>query len=361
MFAIAFYDRCRRRLTLIRDRLGKKPLYVGRTGDTLFFGSQPKSFYQHPDWSPEIDRKSVAALMRFGFIPAPRSIYNGIETLRPAERVDIVDGKVVARKLYWNIRANAAAAQRDPYDLSDAEAVAELEALLSESTRLRMISDVPLGAFLSGGIDSSAIVAMMKIHSTRPVKTFSIGFDEAAHDESRHAAAVAAHLGTEHHELVVKPADALATIPLIPDIFDEPFADASQVPTYLLCKLAREDVEVVLTGDGGDELFAGYTRYTIANEVLAGTRRIPDTMRPLVIAALRRTPDAVWRMIQPLVPRRFGQSPLAERAKMLAEQIRLRRRRAFVPKSRWPVARARTPGKRGPIRGCLDLDRGAQK
>jgi asparagine synthase (glutamine-hydrolysing) len=318
MFAIAYYDRSSRRLTLIRDRLGKKPLYFGTCGGTLFFGSQPKAFFEHPDWSPEIDRKSVAAFMRFGYVPAPRSIYADLESLRPAERIDIVDGRVASRELYWNIRKIAAAAQRNPLQLSDGDAKARLDVILGEAVRQRMVSDVPLGAFLSGGIDSSTIAALMQRGSGQPVKTFSIGFEEAEYDESKHAAAIARHLGTDHHELIVRPADALATIPLIPDHYDEPFADASQVPTYLLCKLTRGHVTVALSGDGGDELFAGYTRYLIANEVISGTRAIPRALKPTAIAVLNHIPNVVWRGLEPLVPKRYGRTPLAGRARKLA-------------------------------------------
>lgn len=321
MFAIAFYDRSTRRLTLIRDRLGKKPLYFGVLGGTLFFGSQPKSFFAHPGWSPEIDRGAVAAFMRFGYVPAPRSIYKGLECLRPAERIDIVDGKIASRALYWDIRKIAAKAQRPPLALTVTEAKQRLESLLAEAVSQRMVSDVPLGAFLSGGIDSSTIAALMQRASSRPVKTFSIGFEEAEYDESRHAVAVAKHLGTDHHQLVVRPEDALATIPLMPEYFDEPFADASQVPTYLLCKLTRGHVTVALSGDGGDELFAGYPSYRIAPEILAGTRVIPQVLRPAAIAFLRHTPDVLWRGLEPLVPRRFGRSPLAGRAKKLANLL----------------------------------------
>ncbi|EIC22545.1 asparagine synthase (glutamine-hydrolyzing) [Thiorhodovibrio frisius] len=317
MFAIAFYRRESRRLTLIRDRLGKKPLYFGKVRGTVFFGSQPKSFFAHPSWSPEIDRKSVAAFMRWGYVPAPRSIYRGVESLRPAERIDIVAGDVVHRSQYWNIRHIAARAQRSPNRLSDVEVKARFEALLEEAVKVRMVSDVPLGAFLSGGIDSSTIAALMQKNASRPIKTFSIGFDEAEYDESKHAAAVARHLGTEHQELVVRPEDALNAIPLMPDYFDEPFADASQVPTYLLSKLARQDVTVALSGDGGDELLAGYPRYRIANETLANTRRIPKALRAVAAAMLQNTPNAVWQCLQPILPRRHGISPLAGRAKRL--------------------------------------------
>lgn len=346
MFAIAWYDRRNGRLTLIRDRLGKKPLYFGTVGDTLFFGSQPKSFFQHPDWKPEVDRSSVAAFMRYGYLPAPRSIYRGLEILRPAERVDIEGGCIAARGLYWDVRKLAAAAQSKPHQLSDAEAKGELETRMREAVRQRLVSDVPLGAFLSGGIDSSTITALMQKESSRPVKTFSIGFDEAEYDESKHAAAIAKHLGTEHHELVVRPADALDVIPRMAEYYDEPFADASQVPTYLLCKLTRQHVTVALSGDGGDELLAGYSRYRIANEILAGTRTIPRALRPAAARFIERMPDTVWQNLEPLVPKRYGSSPLAQRVRKLADLLDLgAEERVFQGiVGQWPEPNRLVPG-----------------
>jgi asparagine synthase (glutamine-hydrolysing) len=321
MFAIAWFDRRNRRLTLVRDRLGKKPLYFGKVGGIFFFGSQPKSFFAHPCWEPKIDRTSVAAFMRYGYIPSPRSIYAGIESLRPAECVHVVSGRAETRRLYWNVREIAAEAQRSTRRVGDAEVKAEFTAILSDAIKQRLVSDVPLGAFLSGGIDSSTIVALMQNMHSRPIKTFSIGFEEAEYDESRHAAAVARHLGTEHHELIVRPDDAFASVPSISDYYDEPFADPSQVPTYLLCKLTRQHVTVSLTGDGGDELLAGYTRYRLAKEVLARIRAIPRAFRPQVAGLLHSIPEGVWRRLQPFVPRRYGSSPLAGRIDRLARLI----------------------------------------
>lgn len=313
MFAIALWDRQERGLSLIRDRLGKKPLYYGKVGATFFFGSQPKSFFPHPDWHAEIDRDSLTAFMRFGYVPAPRSIFKGLASVRPGEWVEVRDGQVAARRLYWDARAKAAAALAEPMQLEDDEAVERFEALLSGAVARRLLSDVPLGAFLSGGIDSSTVVALMQAGSTSRVKTFSIGFNESAYDESRHARAVAEHLGTEHHELRVSPREAIDAIPAMPLYYDEPFADGSQVPTYLLSKLTREHVTVALSGDGGDELLAGYSRYRIAQDIARAIRAIPASLRPTVASAIRSTPDAAWRMLEPLVPRRLGQSPLSAR------------------------------------------------
>lgn len=313
MFAIVLWDRHERRLSLIRDRLGKKPLYYGRVGPTFFFGSQPKSFFPHPDWRAEIDRDSLTAFMRFGYVPAPRSIFKGLASVRPGECVEIKDGEVVGRRLYWDARAKAAAALAQPIVLGDDEAIARFETLLSGAVRRRLLSDVPLGAFLSGGVDSSAVVALMQASSAARVKTFSIGFEESAYDESRHARAVAEHLGTDHHELRVSPREAIDAIPAMPLYYDEPFADGSQVPTYLLSKLTREHVTVALSGDGGDELLAGYSRYRIAQDIARAIRVVPAPLRPAVAGAIRGTPDAAWRMLEPLVPRRLGQSPLSAR------------------------------------------------
>ncbi len=313
MFAIALWDRQSRSLSLIRDRLGKKPLYFGRLGRTFFFGSQPKSFFPHPDWRAEIDRDSLTAFMRFGYVPAPRSIFKGLVSVRPGEWVEVRGGEVVARRLYWDARAIAAAALAEPMELVDEEAVARFQTLLSGAVARRLISDVPLGAFLSGGVDSSAVVALMQANSTARVKTFSIGFNEGAYDESRHARAVAEHLGTDHHELRVSPREAIDAIPAMPLYYDEPFADGSQIPTYLLSKLTREHVTVALSGDGGDELLAGYTRYRTGRDIARVIRAIPAALRPGVASAIRGAPAAVWRLLEPLVPGRLGQSPLSAR------------------------------------------------
>ena len=313
MFAIALWDRQSRSLSLIRDRLGKKPLYFGRLGRTFFFGSQPKSFFPHPDWRGEIDRDSLTAFMRFGYVPAPRSIFKGLVSVRPGEWVEVRGGEVVARRLYWDARAVAAAALAEPMELVDEEAIARFQTLLSGAVARRLVSDVPLGAFLSGGVDSSAVVALMQANSTARVKTFSIGFNEGAYDESRHARAVAEHLGTDHHELRVSPREAIDAIPAMPLYYDEPFADGSQIPTYLLSKLTREHVTVALSGDGGDELLAGYTRYRTGRDIARVIRAIPAALRPGVAGAIRGAPAAVWRLLEPLVPGRLGQSPLSAR------------------------------------------------
>ena len=266
MFAAAVWDRQERQLTLFRDRMGEKPLYYGWVGDTLLFGSEIKALRAYPDFRPEIDRDSVAFHLRFNCIPAPHSIFRGIHKLPPATllRADSPSAKPVH---YWSMLDVAQKGVRQPFAGTDQEAKAETHKLLLDSVRMRMIADVPLGAFLSGGIDSSAIVALMQVQSARPVRTFSIGTHEKSHDEAPHAGSVARHLRTEHTELYITPREAMDVIPLLPQIYDEPFADSSQIPTFLVSQMARRYVTVGLTGDGGDEVFAGYNRHTWSRRV----------------------------------------------------------------------------------------------
>jgi asparagine synthase (glutamine-hydrolysing) len=317
MFAIALWDLAERKLSLIRDRLGKKPLYYGQIGKTFFFGSQLKSFFCHPDWRAEIDRDSLAAYFRFGYVPCPHSIYKGIAKVRPAEWIEIHDGQVIGRKTYWNARERAANFSRSPLQLSDAAALTRLKGLLEDAVRERLISDVPLGAFLSGGIDSSTIVALMQTLSPNRVQTFSVGFEEPQYDESKYARAVAAHLGTEHHELRVSPKDSLEFIPKMPIYYDEPFADASQIPTCILSQFARGHVTVALSGDAGDELFAGYSRYQMIDTISKVANLLPDPVRKLTQRLLMSAPDAAFRVLEQFVPAKYGSSPLQSRARTL--------------------------------------------
>jgi asparagine synthase (glutamine-hydrolysing) len=263
MFAFALWDRKDRSLALARDRLGKKPLYYGLAGETLLFGSELKALRAYRNFNAEVDRGSLSLFLRYNSLPAPYSIYKGIFQLQPGciLRIPSPAARTASPEAYWSFREVAERGMHNPLVADDGEAVDQLESLLREAVRLRMIADVPLGAFLSGGVDSSTIVAMMQAQSSRPVRTFSIGFDEDGFDEAGHAKAVAARLGTEHTELYVSAADAQAVIPRLPEIYDEPFADASQIPTFLVSQLARRSVTVSLSGDGADELFAGYPHY----------------------------------------------------------------------------------------------------
>lgn len=303
MFAFAVWDRDTRTLTLGRDRLGEKPLYYGWQGDTFLFGSELSALRSHPAFIPEIDRDTVALLMRYSYIPAPWSIYRGVWKLTPGTllsvRRDARGGMPVA---YWQARQIVEAGNADPFQGTPSDAVDELERLLSDAVCGQMMSDVPLGAFLSGGVDSSTIVALMQKHSATPVKTFTIGFKETQYDEASHARAVAAHLGTDHTELYVTPADAMNVIPRLPTLYSEPFADSSQIPTFLLSELTRRHVTVSLSGDGGDELFAGYNRYVLGQRLWGTLSRLPRTLRRAVARGIMRIPSASWnRVVRPLL------------------------------------------------------------
>jgi asparagine synthase (glutamine-hydrolysing) len=280
MFAFAMWDRRERALTLARDRLGEKPLYYGRAGRTFLFGSELSALKAHPDWAGEIDRTAVSGLLRLGYVKGPRSIYRGIAKLPPATFLSLKAGERDGRiESYWSAQEAAEAGVREPFEGSPAEAVDTVEALIRASLKGQMMADVPVGAFLSGGIDSSTVVALMQAMSARPVRTFSIGFKEAAYDEAPHAKAVARHIGTDHTELYVTAQHAMDVIPRLPTIYSEPFADVSQIPTFLVSELTRRHVTVSLSGDGGDELFSGYSRYRIADRLWQRLSRIPAPMR----------------------------------------------------------------------------------
>jgi asparagine synthase (glutamine-hydrolysing) len=280
MFAIALWDREERRLYLVRDRLGIKPLYYGKFGEVILFGSELKALKAHPAFIGQIDRSALTLFLRHNYIPTPYCIYDGINKLPPGMYLIIEpDGSIGEPISYWTARNAAESGAANPFEGTDGEAVDALDHLLKESVRLRMIADVPLGAFLSGGVDSSTVVSLMQSQSSRPVKTFSIGFWEQEYDEAQYAKAVAAHLGTEHTELYITPQTALDVIPRLPQLYDEPFSDSSQIPTFLVAQLARRSVTVSLSGDGGDELFAGYNRYAHFWKLWEARRRIPPILR----------------------------------------------------------------------------------
>lgn len=274
MFAFAVWDRAQQTLTLARDRMGEKPLYIGRVGGVLAFASELKALRRLPNWQQTVDRQALALLLRFGYVPAPLSIHQGIFklpaatfiTFTPEAAAGTLDlSRFIARcERYWDLAEIAAAGMADPFPGDDDAAVAALDTLLGDAVGLRMEADVPVGALLSGGIDSSLVAALMQRAVSRPVRTFTIGFREDRFDEARHARLVAAHLGTDHTELHLTPDRALDVIPRLPQVYDEPFADASQIPTILVSAIAREHVTVALSGDGGDELFFGYARYADA-------------------------------------------------------------------------------------------------
>ncbi len=288
MFAFALWDRREHRLHLVRDRLGIKPLYYGRAGRVFLFASELKALRAHPAFSNSIDPAAVALFMRYGHVPQPYSIYQQIHKLTPGTILTVAsDITDAVPRAYWSAREIAEAGVQNPYPGNEPEAFVELEALLRDSIRLRMIADVPLGAFLSGGIDSSTVVALMQTQSTRPVKTFTIGFNDRGVNEADFARDVACHLATEHTELTVTPAEAMDVIPRLPRIYDEPFADSSQIPTFLVSELARRRVTVSLSGDGGDELFCGYPRYAFGEETWKNLFRLPRPARRGLAALIR--------------------------------------------------------------------------
>lgn len=295
MFAFALWDNQERTLILARDRMGEKPLYWGWQDDLLLFGSELKALRAHPGFKAEIDRNALALLLRYNYIPAPYSIYKGIEKLEAGHYVKIKfdNGDTCRReppKAYWSMNTAVEMGLANPFTGSDQEAVDALELQLTQSIRDQILADVPLGAFLSGGIDSSTIVALMQKQCSRAVRTFTVGFDEARFNEAKHALAVSKHLGTDHTELYVRPEDALAVIPLLPQIYCEPFADSSQIPTFLVSQLAKQYVTVALSGDAGDELFGGYNPYQFAPPLWRRISKLPLALRKLVAGAMRGLP-----------------------------------------------------------------------
>ena len=293
MFAFALWDARSRALHLVRDRLGKKPMYYGWQGDTFLFGSELKALRAHPAFHAELDRDAVASYMRYSYVPAPASIYRGIHKLMPASWLTVRPdrpGELPLAQVYWDLVRVARAGLDDPLAMSDEDAIDAVEQLAADAVRLRSFADVPVGAFLSGGIDSTVVTALMQAQSALPVQTFTIAFDAAGYDESHHARAVAAHLGTDHTELRVTPEDARAVIPRLASIYDEPFADASQIPTVLIAQLARRQVTVALTGDGGDEVFGGYNRYVAGTRLWNWMSVVPRGARSTLARALTAVP-----------------------------------------------------------------------
>ena len=303
MFAFAFWDVHSRRLTLVRDRLGIKPLYWGRCGRVLFFGSQPKSFFDHPAWCPEVDRDALAAYLRYRYIPSPDSIFKGIEKLEPGTMIEIDENGTESHRRYWDPRSLARNAVRDRATLDDRTAVAALDELLRDAVKRRMVADVPLGVFLSGGIDSSTVAALTQAQSDRPIKSFTIGHCDERYDESHYAKPIAEHLGTDYTELHVSHDHACALLPKLASWYDEPFADSSQIPTYLVSEMAQRHVTVALSGDGGDELFAGYNYYHRAKWF----ETWPRPLRAALATLLRTTP--LRRGAMSRVGRRFIKLP----------------------------------------------------
>ena len=330
MFAIGLWDRGERRLYLARDRLGQKPLYYGRLGDSLAFSSELKPLRRHPDFDSSVDPGALALYLRHGYLPAPYCIHPGLRKLPPGSWIALEAGDdpgeaALRPQPYWSAAEVARDGLADPLPDRPEAALEQLDGLLRDAVRHCMVADVPLGAFLSGGIDSSTVVALMQAQSARPVKTFSIGFEEEDFDESAQAAKVAAHLGTDHQALTVTPAEAQAVIPGLPRVYDEPFADVSQIPTYLVSRLARESVTVSLSGDGGDELFGGYTRYLLARGLQRLVTRVPGPLRRLAGGAIQALPVEAWdglnRLTGRLLPRRLRQNQAGHKLHKLARVV----------------------------------------
>lgn len=330
MFAIVLWDRQTKVLTLARDRMGEKPLYWGWQKDTLVFASELKAIKSLPCFTGQIDRNALALLLRHGYIAAPHSIYQGIQKLPPGNFIDIPltspEGARSARPVvYWKMNEVIQTGLNNPFMGSPEQATDALEQQLSESIGAQMISDVPLGAFLSSGIDSSTIVALMQAQSQRPVHTFTIGFADKKYNEAEQAKAIANHLGTHHTELYVSPEDALAVIPSLPRIYDEPFADSSQIPTFLLSRMARERVTVALSGDGGDELFGGYNTYRLVPSLWRKINTLPAPLRHVAAAGLTCLPTTAWdrffNLLQPALPKKAKHAVTGEKLHKLAKLL----------------------------------------
>lgn len=326
MFAFALWNRDERSLSLARDRLGEKPLYYGEASGSFLFGSELKALTAFPEWRGEIDRDVLATYLRHAYVPDPLCIYRGIKKLPPAHWLEWRDGRASEPRCYWNLADVVSV----PHEKAPTETlINDLDALLREAVSLRMEADVPLGAFLSGGIDSSLIVSLMQAQSTRPVRTFTIGFEVPGYNEAENAKAIAAHLGTQHTELYLKPQDALDVIPMMPEIYDEPFADSSQIPTLLLSKMTREHVTVALSGDAGDELFCGYNRYGQGYKAHRILRRMPRAVLQVLAQALHSLPASSIDALVSRLPRSLRYPGIGDKLAKLGTVLKHSEGRAF--------------------------------
>lgn len=339
MFAIAVWDKQAQVLTLARDRMGEKPLYWGWSNDLLIFASELKAIKAHPEFEAVIDRDALTLLLRHCYIPAPYSIYKDIQKLMPGNILqiplqgDLSQSKAAASKPYWSLNKVVEQGLANPFIGGPEAAVDALEEQLKKSVADQMLADVPLGAFLSGGVDSSTIVALMQAQSDMPVRTFTLGFNEPGYNEAEHAKAVAKHLGTAHTELYVQPDDALSVIPNLANMYCEPFADSSQIPTFLVSQLAKQHVSVALSGDAGDELFGGYNRYMAAQKVWGPVQKMPSFVRRLAAGGLRSLSpnswDKLFEFAKPILPKKLQLSIPGEKARKLSEVLTLSSGEAF--------------------------------
>lgn len=322
MFAIVLWDKKEKALYLARDRFGEKPLYYGWQGDTFLFGSELKPLTLHPVFEKKLNKGAIALLLKHGYIPAPHSIWNNLFKL-PAAHYLIITGEDTSPKpiCYWSFKDLVEKFDSNKLDISDDSAVENLENLLSESVKRQMISDVPLGALLSGGVDSSLVAALMQYISDAPIKTFSIGFEDPKFDESKHAEAVAGHLGTDHTTLIMKPDDLLDLIPEIAKIYDEPFADSSQLPTTIVSRLAKQHVTVALSGDAGDETFGGYSRYYLIQKLWDNLDKLPHPLLNKLSTLLTTVTPEQSNLLLGWFFRRVNQSSLPDKLYKLGERL----------------------------------------
>lgn len=351
MFAFSLWNPNTQTLYLVRDRLGKKPLYWGIQNNVLFFGSQIKSFVPHPSWKPEIDKNSLASYFRFNYVPAPISIFKGLYKLSPGSILKFNKNWEKEEIRFWDFQKVVSHGLANPFEASEPELIEQADILLRDAVKRRMMADVPLGAFLSGGIDSSTVVALMQAQSNQAVKTFSIGFKEQDYNEAEYAKKVAQYLGTEHHELYVEPKDIFGIIPKIPDWFDEPFADSSQIPTYLVSKIAREHVTVALSGDGGDEVFAGYTRYLQGNRAWQTMKLIPAWLKYCTASFICSISPKTWDACAKAIPRKIRPSAFADKVYKLAKVLQISDPKDFYKRlvSQWQEPNQLVLGAEEPI------------
>ncbi|WP_298268350.1 asparagine synthase (glutamine-hydrolyzing) [Geobacter sp.] len=361
MFAMAVWDKAEKTLTLARDRFGEKPLYYGWSGNTFLFGSELKALRAHPCWHGRIDRDALALYFRHNYIPAPYSIYSGIRKLIPGTMLTMQTGSLAAGVLpepkpYWSMRQMVEASARNPFQGTEREAVDHLENLLSDSIRQQMVADVPLGAFLSGGVDSSTIVALMQAQTDRPVKTFTIGFEENGYNEAEYAKAVARHLRTDHTELYVTPQDALDVIPMLPALYDEPFSDSSQIPTFLVARMTRQHVTVCLSGDAGDELFSGYNRYFVGRALWHRVGWLPPRVRAAMAVKCASISPARWDAFFRILPQRFRLGGSGDKLHKLADVLAVDSPETMYRQlvSHWKDPAAIVPGSREPLTVLTD-------
>lgn len=338
MFAFSLWDKKERQLTLVRDRIGIKPLYWQFISGRLAFASELKALRVMPDWKPELDKHALGSYLRHAYVPAPATIYTDVFKLPPGNILTWKAGESPEINQYWDPLALASANEQSYSSISDNEAINRLDKLLGDAVKRRMISDVPLGAMLSGGIDSSVVTALMQKHSDRPIKTFSIGFNESDYNEAVYASQVAKHLGTEHTELYVESKHSLDVIEKIPTMYDEPFADASQIPTFLISELIKNHVTVALSGDGGDELFAGYTRYQWAGKFAAAAKYLPARLRSYVISVIKNYPPQQWNHLLKNIPAKIRPSHAGDKLYKIASILPFNNEQDIYKRlvSQWP-------------------------